>query len=147
MKTSPRDNSIGAQMAIALQLIKKRQQKVISDLGFKITMEQLVVIEVLDANGDMNMTELAKTVWKQNANITRIVDKLEKKQYVVRKAVEGDRRANMLSVTDSGIELLKIVIPKLEKCYKKMISCITDEEETIMLKKLKKIIGHISQTE
>jgi len=144
MKNSPRDKSIGAQMAIALQLMKKRQQKVISGLGFKITMEQLVVIEVLDAFGDMNMTELSKTVWKQNANITRIVDKLEKKQYVVRKAVQGDRRANMLSVTDSGIELLKIVIPKLEKSYKKTISCITKDEETNMLESLKKIIVHIS---
>ena len=144
MKKSPRDNSIGAQMAIALQLMKKNQQKVISDLGFKITMEQLVVIEVLHNVGDMNMTELSKTVWKQNANITRIVDKLEKKQYVVRKAVKGDRRANMLCITDSGKQLLKTVLPKLEQSYKKITSCISKEEETNMLESLKKIIMHIS---
>ena len=72
MEKTPREKSIGAQMAIALQLMKRKNHQAIVNSGYKITMEQLVVLEILSNEGDMNMTELSKTVWKQNTNITRI---------------------------------------------------------------------------
>ena len=144
MKNSARDQSIGAQMAIALQLMKKQNHQVIADVGYKITMEQLVVLEVLHTNGAMNMTELSKTTWKQNANITRIVDKLEKQKLVARNAVEGDRRANLLSITTKGEQLFKDVIPSVVEVYKDAISTITKEEEEITLDVLQKIISHLA---
>ncbi len=144
MKKSIRDKSIGAQMAIALQLMKRKNHQAIAKSGHKITMEQLVVLEILKTNGDMNMTELSKTVWKQNANITRIVDKLEKRQLVVRKAVEGDRRAYLVSITDEGKLLFKNVIPIVIKVYKGFTSGISKEEEVITLRVLNKIISHLS---
>lgn len=144
MKKSPRDNSIGAQMAIALQLMKRKNHQAIANTGHKITMEQLVVLEILKSNGTMNMTELSKSVWKQNANITRIVDKLEKEKLVERKAIATDRRANLINITDKGKIVFKEVIPLVMNVYKDAISVITKEEETITLNTLKKIIMHLS---
>lgn len=144
MKKSPRDNSIGAQMAIALQLMKRKNHQAIANTGHKITMEQLVVLEILQANGTMNMTELSKSVWKQNANITRIVDKLEKEKLVERKAIATDRRANLINITDKGKIVFKEVIPLVMNVYKDAISVITKEEETVTLNTLKKIIMHLS---
>ncbi len=144
MEKSPREKSIGAQMAIALQLMKRKNHQAIVNSGYKITMEQLVILEILVIKGDMNMTELSKTVWKQNANITRIVDKLEKRQLVVRKAVEGDRRAYLVSITDEGKHLFKNVIPIVVKVYKDFTSDISKEEEVITLRVLNKIISHLS---
>ena len=111
MKNNPREKSIGAQMSIALQLMKRKNHEAIAMSGYKITMEQLVVLEILVTYGEMNMTELSHAVWKQNANITRIVDKLKKKNWVIRKPVIGDRRANLLSVTDGGRKVFKEVVP------------------------------------
>ena len=131
-------------MAIALQLMKRKNHQAIANSGNKITMEQLVVLEILKTNGDMNMTELSKTVWKQNANITRIVDKLEKQELVERRTVEGDRRANLICITDKGTQLFKEVIPVVMKVYKDITSVITKEEEAITLNVLDKIILHLS---
>ena len=144
MQKNLRDKSMGAQMAIALQLMKRKNHQAIANSGYKITMEQLVVLEILLSNGDMNMTELSKTVWKQNANITRIVDKLEKRQLVIRKAVEGDRRAYLVSITDRGKQLFKSVIPIVVGVYKDVTSCISKEEEALTLLVLNKIISHLS---
>ncbi len=146
MKNNPREKSIGAQMAIVLQLMKRKNHQVIADAGYNITMEQLAVLEILNFHGDMNMTELSHAVWKQNANITRIVDKLEKRQLVVRKTVEGDRRAYLLSITDNGKQLFNDVIPIILKNYKDMTSCITKEEEATTIKTMITIIKHISQS-
>ena len=144
MKPSPRDNSIGAQMAIALQLMKRKNHQAISNAGYDITMEQLAVLEMLNFSGDVNMTELSHAVWKQNANITRIVDKLEARQLVERKAVKGDRRANLVSLTGEGKQLFKSVIPIVYNVHKDAVSTISKEEEAITLSILKKIIAHLS---
>lgn len=144
MKKNPREKSIGAQMAIALQLMKRKNHQAIAKSGYKITMEQLSVLEILSNKGDMNMTELSKTVWKQNANITRIVDKLEKQQLVERRAVEGDRRANLVSITDKGKQLFEKVIPIVINVYTDITSDISKEEETVTLRVLNKIISHLT---
>ena len=141
---SPREESIGAQMAIALQLMKRKNHRAITEKGYEITMEQLVVLEVLITHGNMNMTELSNSAWKQNANITRIVDKLEKRKLVVRKSVEGDRRANLISVTDHGKQVFNNVIPIVIEVHADAISCISKKEEAIILIALKKIINHLS---
>ena len=133
MKNIPRENSLGARMAIALQLIKRKNQQVISNAGFILTMEQLAVLEILYFKGDMNMTELAHALWKQNANITRIVDKLEKRKFVIRKAVKGDGRANLLRITDLGRQVFNKVLPILNEANNKVGSEISQEEEEITL--------------
>jgi len=144
MKASPRENSLGAQMAIALQLMKRKNHQAINNAGYDITMEQLAILEMLNFSGDVNMTELSHAVWKQNANITRIVDKLEARQLVERKAVKGDRRANLVSLTDKGKQLFKNVIPIVIDVHKDAVSTISEEEEAITLSILKKIITHLS---
>ena len=145
MKDSPREESIGAQMAIALQLMKRKNHKAIVNKGYEITMEQLAVLEVLVSHGDMNMTELSHVTWKQNANITRIIDKLEKRKLLIRKSVKGDRRAILISITDQGRQVFKNAIPIVLEVYDDIISCISKKEEAIILFALKKIINHLSQ--
>ncbi len=142
---SPREKSIGAQMAIALQLMKRTNHHALVEAGYKITMEQLAILEMLSFHGDMNMTQLSSKTWKQNANITRIVDKLEKQKLVVRKALKGDRRAYLLSITEEGKELFNKVIPIIVKNHKEITSCLTKEEETITINSMIKIINHLSE--
>ncbi len=142
---SPRKKSIGAQMAIALQLMKRKNHHAIAEAGFKITMEQLAILEMLSFYEDMNMTELSHRTWKQNANITRIIDKLEIQKLVIRKAVEGDRRANLISITEKGKQLYNQVIPIVVKNYQEITSCLTEEEESVSIKSMIKIIKHLSE--
>ncbi len=144
MKNSPREESIGAQMAIALQLMKRKNHQAIANAGLKITMEQLALLEVLNFHGDMNMTELSHVVWKQNANVTRIVDKLEKQKLLERKPLEGDRRAYLLCITENGKQLFKKAIPIVSEAYNDAVSCITKEEEAFTISILKKMINHLS---
>ncbi len=141
---SPREESIGAQMAIALQLMKRKNHHAIADAGVKITMEQLAILEVLSHHGDMNMTELSNKTWKQNANITRIIDKLETQKLVARKPVVGDRRAYLLGITENGQQLFNQVIPMIILNHQDVTSCLTEEEESITIRSMIKIIKHLS---
>jgi len=142
---SPREESMGAAMAIAYNLMKNKHQRAIISKGFEITMEQFAVLEVLVFHGDMNMSSLANRTWKHNANITRIVDKLEKRKLLLRKAIQGDRRAHLISVTNQGVRVFENVIPVLIETNKQINSCLTDKEELIVRSAMKKIIKHLSE--
>jgi len=145
MSDNPRDRSIGAQMAIASQLLRRKHYHAIAEAGHKITLEQLAILDMLHCHGDMNMTELARTAWKQNANITRFVDKLESRHLLIRKPVEGDRRASLIGITEEGKQLVAAVIPIIIKVYREAISCLSKEEEDITLRSLKKLISHLEE--
>lgn len=138
------NNSIGAQMAVLLPLMRAKNQQSIDKTGYKITMEQFSIVGALYINGELNMTELAHTVLKQNANITRIVDKLEKNKFVIRNSVKGDRRAFNLSLTDVGKELFENVEPLINENYIEMTSCNSKEDEATALKVIKNMINHLS---
>ena len=69
----------------------------------------------------------------------------KKDKLVVRKAIEGDRRANLVSITDEGKQLFKDVIPIIMEFYEYAVSCITQKEVEITLNTLKKIIAHLSK--
>ena len=144
MKKAPRKESVGAQMFVAVQLMKRAHNKSLAEHEYTITLEQLSVLEVLSKKGEMNMSELSKAVLKHNANITRMVDKLENRKYVIRKPVVGDRRANLLSITKEGQKVFKEAIEIVKKTNLNNLSCITREEEAFMLKLTKKIIKHLS---
>lgn len=144
MGKNPRDNSIGAHMHIAIQLMKRRNLKAIAKSGYNITLEQLGVLEILSFYGEMNMTELSQLLLKQNANITRIVDKLEKKEFVIRQPVIGDRRAYLLKITEAGKLVLDKVLPIVIDVNKDLNEIVPISEMNTTLKTIKRIINHLS---
>jgi MarR family transcriptional regulator for hemolysin len=141
MKT-PRDNSIGAQMHLASQALRRRMHNRIHQLGYQCTMEQLAVLEVLKFNGAMNMSEIANAIIKENAAITRMVDVMERRGLVERKSIAGDRRAKAIHIKKSGLDVFDELIPKLVLELKEATSCITKEENDEVLRIMKKIIKH-----
>jgi len=51
------------------------------------------------------MGELAQDLHCDNSNVTGIVDRLEERGLVERRAVEGDRRVKLVALTEAGAEL------------------------------------------
>ena len=141
MKT-PRDNSIGAQMNLASQALRRRMHNRIHQLGYQCTMEQLSILEVLKFNGAMNMSEIAQAIIKENAAITRMVDVMEGRGLVERKSIAGDRRAKAIHITKNGLKVFEELIPKLILELKEATSCITKEENDEVLRIMTKIIKH-----
>ena len=79
--------------------------------GILVSFTDLNILETLIFYGEMNMSQLSTKTWKQNANITRIVDKLEKQKLLIRKAQPEDRRTNLISVTKEGKHIFKQTMP------------------------------------
>jgi DNA-binding MarR family transcriptional regulator len=66
---------------------------------------QAMTLSQLDPDEPRPMGELARTLACDNSNVTGIVDRLEERGLVERRAAPNDRRVKMLVLTPAGAEL------------------------------------------
>jgi len=83
--------------------------------------------------GGLTQVELSKMMLVNRANITTLIDRMEKAGLVVRKPVPDDRRYNVIELTSHGLQMYQ----KVSGIYKKKIGEIMhvlDEPELNALK-------------
>ena len=56
--------------------------------------------------GQLRQVELAELVMLSNSGLSRLIDRIEKKGLVERRACDSDRRAFFITLTDEGREML-----------------------------------------
>lgn len=76
---------------------------------FDITSQQYNILRILRGAGKEGLPtlELAKRMLVHSPGITRLIDRLEKKQMVARERSGTDRRVVHCRITEQGLELLK----------------------------------------
>jgi DNA-binding MarR family transcriptional regulator len=72
---------------------------------FDLTPPQLMTLRRLAADEPVPTSEVAKWLACDASNMTGIVDRLEARGLVERRAAPGDRRVKMLALTDAGAAL------------------------------------------
>ncbi len=94
-----------------------------------LTVSQFAVLEALYHLGPLSQSELGEKILKSNANLTTVVDSLERKTLVVRKRAEEDRRRVTVYLTESGRELIARVFPRHAEIVAKEFAFLSDEEK------------------
>lgn len=92
---------------------------------YGLTEPQSAVMRNLFNNGPVSSADLSRSLFVTPSNITGIVDRLEKKQFVKRVRKDGDRRVVLITLTESGKELGK-TLP--DPIMKKFIAELADLE-------------------
>ncbi|MFK7969311.1 MAG: MarR family winged helix-turn-helix transcriptional regulator [Bacteroidia bacterium] len=78
--------------------------------------------------GDIKAVMLDKS-----PDLTRIIDKLEKAEYVLRETCKGNRRKVDISITDTGLDLLEKLDPMMEAIHNNYNVLSDDEAEALSL--------------
>ena len=94
----------------------------------KITLPQLVVLNILAREGELSMTDLAGYINVSTAAMTGIVDRLVRDGYVSRGGVDGDRRIIKVSSTPKGSKAAKSALEHQRKMVEKLFSVLSEEE-------------------
>jgi len=90
----------------AIKSYRKFAQKRITEQGLDITIDQWLVLKSLDTNKDLPQNQLADLVFKDVASVTRIIDLLVRKEYLVRSMHSDDRRRFVLEITEKGRDVI-----------------------------------------
>jgi len=70
-----------------------------------LSFDQAHALRMLDPDEPMPMSALAERLFCDASNVTGIVDRLEARGLVERRAYEGDRRVKALTLTQAGAEV------------------------------------------
>lgn len=94
-----------------------------------LTISQFGVLEALYHLGPMCQRDTAKKILKSTANITTVINNLEKRGLVERVRSSEDRRYISLHLTASGRELVERIFPKHIKGVVSCFSVLSVEEQ------------------
>jgi len=124
----------------AIRTYRIYAQKKLKEYGFKITIDQWLVIKSILENPDITQQEIGEIVFKDNASVTRIIELLVKSEYLERSVNEEDRRKSNLKVTHSGKQIIKKVHGLVLENRKNALAGVTLNELDILNKTLNQII-------
>ncbi|MCY1491368.1 Transcriptional regulator SlyA [compost metagenome] len=117
-------------------------QKRLRNNGYKITIDQWLIIKAILENPGISQQEIGEKVFKDNASVTRIIELLVKSEYLEREVNQNDRRKSNLKVTVEGKRIIEKVHDLVLENRKTALAGILPEELEILNKTLKKIISN-----
>ncbi|MBL8485637.1 MAG: MarR family transcriptional regulator [Rhodocyclaceae bacterium] len=97
------------------------------------------VMEVLRANPGITQSKLAATVRLDRSSVVPMLDKLEKRGIVARRASTTDRRHNHLYLTEAGERLLGQAVKRVRAHDKRMSAALSPEERETLIGLLGKL--------
>ncbi|MBB5173996.1 MarR family winged helix-turn-helix transcriptional regulator [Texcoconibacillus texcoconensis] len=106
---------------------------------------EFAVLELLYHKGEQPIQQIGKKVLLASGSITYVVDKLEKKGYLHRKACPKDRRVTYAMITEEGSHLMAHIFPKHSEGIQQIFGGLGPEEKEVMIEKLKKLGFHAKQ--
>lgn len=124
----------------SIRLYRMYAQKKLREHGFKITIDQWLVIKCILENPSITQHELSELVFKDNASVTRIIDLLIKANYLEKEINPDDRRKFILHVTKEGEEIIKNVQEIVLQNRNKALKGIDTKELEIADAVLRRII-------
>lgn len=104
-----------------------------------LTVTQFGVLEALYHLGPMCQRDVAKKNLKSTANITTVVDNLEKRGLVERRRSGEDRRYIALHLTEEGRSIMERTFPRHLQEIMKSFAVLTSEEQQELARLCKKL--------
>lgn len=137
MKDFNIDNSLGFIVAKTNYYMKTYFSKLIKENDLDITTEQWTILNAVYHNLGASQTDLARACLKDKTNVTRILDLLVKKGYVVRNIDLNDRRIYSITLTNLGESVLEQLINISDNANKVFISGLNRDEYLELVRTLK----------
>ena len=109
-----------------------------------LTPEQFMLIDLLWNQGEMTQQQLADQLQKDKNSVTKLVDAIEKKGFVIRKQNPHDRRANTLVLTEKANELKPGAKQKGISILDQILEGISEDELRSFLSTIRKLNANMT---
>lgn len=100
------------EIAVYVNILNSKIKKCFIDRlqnnGINITPEQYLVLDILWEKQSLSQQNIADIIQKDKNSVTKIIDSLEKKNFVNRVVDTKDRRINKIELTEEGLALEEI---------------------------------------
>ena len=108
-------------------------------MGIDLSKEQMIILKKLHDQDGLHQNDLAFLTLRDKSSLTRLLVKMEKKKYILRKQCKEDKRANNVFLTNLGKEIFIKTRPVIRQILDTMQHNISKKEKIQMIETLKKI--------
>ena len=142
---------LSKEIAVELNLtgckLKQFLASKLKEAGVPLTPEQFMLIDLLWNHGAMSQQQLADMMQKDKNSVTKLVDAIERKGFVVRKQNVNDRRSNTLILTEKANQLKHGAKQKGITILDEMLTGISEDELKSFLQTLHKLNANMDVEE
>ena len=124
----------------AIRQYRKMAQANIDRAGIAITIDQWLVLRVIQEHDDLTQTDIAERVFKDQASVARMISLLLKAGLLVAVPLPHDGRRSRLRVSEEGVRTLDAVEPVVLSNRGIALEGLTEEDLTLMRPTLEKIM-------
>ena len=137
---------IGSLIYITGALIRGLSTQTFAEKDFGLTPDQYVILYLLTENDEiMYQRQLAEIMFKDRANISRIIDIMHRKGLIEKVPDSNGRKIFKLVVTEKGQEAKDKIIPYDIDLRKIITENITEEELAVTFRTLEKMNRNIRE--
>lgn len=138
------ETSVNHHIALSATMIKRVFFKILSENQLDITPEQWSVLYYLSESDSYTAKELSELTFKDFANVSRMIQKLEAAGLIDKRKDAIDKRVSKLFITDAGRELIKQIHQCAFESTNIAMEGIEEETKDVILKGLKQVISNTS---
>jgi DNA-binding MarR family transcriptional regulator len=112
---------------------------------FGITSAQYNVLRILRGvypNGHPRR-EIIQRMIQSAPDVTRLIDRLERNEFVRRGKSTEDGRLSLTYITDKGLALLDVIQPQLDAIDSNLVNSLTEDEAVVLAKLCDKLAGSV----
>ncbi|CAI8188080.1 MAG: Transcriptional regulator HosA [Marinobacterium sp. xm-d-530] len=110
-------------------------------IGFDVTSVQFAAMQAIDLHGEMEQSQIAQSIHYDKATIGGVIDRLEKRGWVERKANPKDKRAKLVSLTKEGCKALGEFTPVVNALQDQVVANLSAEERALFIKLAQKVVS------
>ncbi len=95
----------------------------------------------------LSQAQLSSMMLVNRANITALIDRMERAGFVCRNSSPSDRRSNIIKLTESGKKLLERIEPLYAQEVKRIMAVLMESEQKRLIGMLEKVRSNINSDE
>ena len=116
------------QIEQASKQAKKFSQQILDEMQLGITIDQWVLLKIIEEAHELSQKELADRSLRDPASITRTLNLLEKKGLIRRRNIEGNKRQYCIVLTEEGKQFVEKLLPLVLNLRAQSIQGFSSEE-------------------
>jgi len=133
------EKSLGPWLGKTIKLTDYYLHEAFQHHGLDISKEQMIVLGKLHKKDGLNQNEIAELVWRDKSSLARLLAKMERKGYIIKRQHEQDKRVNLIYLTESGKEVFRNTRPIIQKAINILEKDLNKSEINRMIEILKRI--------
>jgi len=108
---------------------------------FGLTGPQLIILREISQSDEITASDISRAISLSPATVTGVLDRLEKRGYVVRKRSDRDRRRTLVQMTPAGNHILASAPPLMQESFTDQFSDLHAWEQHMILSSLHRLVA------